>query len=65
MAGTAPSLEEIEATVARMEERYRDHPLFANYLRLRERFDADLSDARDRALVKSAALMLIKYESDG
>jgi hypothetical protein len=65
MAGTVPSLDEIEATVARMEERYRGRPLFADYLRLRERFDADLSDARDRALAKSAALMLIKYESEG
>ena len=64
MPGTIPSLEEIEATVARMEERYRDHPLFANYLRLRERFDNDLSEARDRALARSAALMLIKYESE-
>jgi hypothetical protein len=47
-----------------MEERYREHPLFADYLRVRERFDADLSDARDRALARSAALMLIKYESE-
>jgi hypothetical protein len=64
MAGGVPSLEEIEATVKRMEERYRDHPLFAHYLRLRDRFDADLSDPRDRALARSAALMLIKYESE-
>ena len=65
MPGTVPSLDEIEATVARMEERYRDHPLFADYLRLRDRIDADLLDARDRALAKSAALMLIKYGSEG
>ena len=64
MPGTVPSLREIEATVARMEQRYREHPLFADYLRVRERFDADLSDARDRALARSAALMLIKYESE-
>ena len=64
MPGKVPSLEEIEATVARMEERYRDHQLFPKYLRLRERFDADLSDARDRGLARSAALMLIKYESE-
>jgi hypothetical protein len=64
MPDTVPSLEEIEATVARMEERYRDRPLFARYLRLKARFDADLSDPRDRALAKSAALMLIKYEAD-
>ena len=64
MAGTVPSLREIEETVERMEARYRDHTLYADYLRLREQFDADLSDARDLALAKSAALMLIKYESE-
>ncbi len=64
MATAIPSLKELEATVTRMEERYRDHRLFADYLRLKERFDADLSDIRDRALAKSAALMLITYESE-
>ena len=65
MEPSVPSLAEIEETVARMEERYRGHPLFADYLRLKDRFDADLSDARDRALAKSAALMLVKYQSEG
>lgn len=60
-----PSLAEIEETVTRMEERYSDHPLFADYERLRARFDMDLTDARDRALARSAALMLIKYEIEG
>ena len=55
MPGTVPSLDELEATVARMEERYREHPLFSDYLRVRDRFDADLSDTRDRVLAKSAA----------
>ena len=64
MPASVPSLEEIEATVARMEERYRAHPLFADYLRLRDRFAADLSDPRDRALAKSAALMLIMYDNE-
>ena len=64
MPTAIPSLKEIEATVTRMEERYRNHRLFADYLRLKERFDADLSDARDRALARNAALMLIKYESE-
>ena len=64
MPPRVPSLAEIEETVTRMEERYREHPLFEDYLRLVARFEADLSDARDRALVKSAALMLIKYESE-
>jgi hypothetical protein len=65
MADPIPSLEEIEATVRRMEERYRGHPLFADYLRLKQRFDVDLADARDRAFAKSAALMLIKYHHEG
>jgi hypothetical protein len=65
MSGSVPSLIEIEETIVRMEERYRDHPLFGDYLKLKQRFDADLTDARDRALAKSAALMLIKYESKG
>ena len=64
MPAAVPSLEEIEATVIRMEARYRDHPLFADYLRLRERFDEDLSDVRDRALSRAAALMLIKFQSE-
>ena len=64
MRGSVPSLEEIEATVARLEARYRSHRLFADYLRLKQRFNADLSEARDRALARSAALMLIKYVSE-
>jgi hypothetical protein len=64
MAGSAPSLREIEETIERMEERYRDDALFADYQRLKQRFDADLTDARDRALSKAAALMLIKYAGE-
>ena len=64
MGGSAPSLEEIEETVERMEERYRDDPLFADYERLKQRFDADLSNARDRALSKAASLMLIKFAGE-
>jgi hypothetical protein len=63
--GFVPTLAEIEATIARMEQRYRAHPSFPAYLQLRQRFDEDLSDARDRALSKAAALMQIKYESEG
>jgi mRNA-degrading endonuclease YafQ of YafQ-DinJ toxin-antitoxin module len=33
-----PDLAELEATVARMEARYADHPLFADYKGLCERF---------------------------
>ena len=61
MSGSVPSLEEIEATVERMEVRYQGDPLFADYERLKHGFNADLTDARDRALSKAAALMLIKY----
>ncbi len=64
MPPRVPSLAEIEETVTRMEARYSASPLFADYLRLKERFDADLSDARDRALARSAALMLIRYEGE-
>ena len=64
MAGVEPSLDEITATVERMERRFADHPLFAEYVRLRDRFDADLSGERDRALSKAAALMLIKFAAE-
>jgi hypothetical protein len=64
MGGSVPSLEEIEETIERMEERYRDDPLFADYERLKQRFDDDLADARDRALSRAAALMLIKFAGE-
>ena len=59
-----PTLAEIDATVARMEQRYRDAGLFEAYRRLTERFAADLADPRDLALSKAAALMLIKYAEE-
>ena len=55
-----PSLEEIEATVQRMEQRYGGSIHFAAYRAPCRRFEADLGDRRDLALTKSAALMLIK-----
>jgi hypothetical protein len=64
VAAMPPTLAEIEATVVRMERHYGGHPAFPDYLRLRDRFDADLSDPRDRALSKAAALMQIKYASE-
>ena len=64
MTAGVPDLKETEATVARMEERYRGSPLFPIYQRLSQRFEADLSDARDLALAKSAALMLVKFNSE-
>jgi len=57
---TVPTLEEIEATVARMEAKWAASPHFAAYRDLRRRFEADLADRRDLALARSAALMLIK-----
>ena len=61
-----PSVEEIEATVQRMEARYGGSIHFPAYRALCLRFKADLADPRDLALAKSAALMLIKQlEGDG
>jgi len=64
MVGSVPSLQEIEETIERMEARYGKDALFVDYQRLKQRFDADLADARDRALSRAAALMLIKYASE-
>jgi len=61
---SVPDLAEIEATVSRMEARYRADPLFPVYQRLCERFEADLSDRRDLALAKASALMLIKFAGE-
>jgi hypothetical protein len=58
---TEPTLEELEATIARMEARWRSSPLFDAYEALCLRFEADLVDRRDLALAKSAALMMIKF----
>tara|TARA_R110002124_G_scaffold133942_11_gene296534 strand:- start:1917 stop:2111 length:195 start_codon:yes stop_codon:yes gene_type:complete len=55
-----PSLDDIERTVQRLEQRYDNTPHFAAYRMLCRRFEADLDDRRDLALAKSAALMLIK-----
>jgi hypothetical protein len=61
-----PSVEDIEATVQRMEARYADSIHFPAYRVLCLRFEADLDDRRDLALAKSAALMMIKQlEGDG
>lgn len=58
---SVPDLAEIEATVSRMEARYRDDPLFPVYQRLCQRFEADLNERRDLALAKASALMLVKF----
>lgn len=59
-----PDLAEIEATVARMEAVHRNAPLFAAYLRLCERFAADLANPRDLALARASALMLVKFAGE-
>ena len=61
-----PTLEEIEATVKRMEARYGGSIHYAAYIALCRRFEADLPDRRDLALARSAALMMIRQiEGDG
>jgi len=57
---TRPSLDEIVETVQRLERRLERSRSFVAYRRLCPRFEADLADARDVALAKSAALMLVK-----
>jgi len=59
-----PGLAEIEATVARMEARHGKDPLFPVYRRLCATFEHDLTDPRDVALSKAAALMLIKFRTE-
>ena len=61
-----PSLDEIEATVARMEAALFTAPARSvaaepAYRRLARRFDLDLADRRDRALSRGAALMMIRF----
>jgi hypothetical protein len=55
-----PDEAELRETVERMEARLRTHPLFSDYERLRERFDADLADERDVLLSRAAVLMLLQ-----
>ena len=64
MPAQRPETEELLATIERMEARYAASPLFASYRRLIERFAADLSDPRDLALSKAAALMLIRFSTE-
>ena len=55
-----PTEAELRETVERMEARLRRHPLFPDYERLLERFEADLADERDVLLSRAAALMLLQ-----
>ena len=62
-----PTLQEIEATVDRLEARLEGaanpatRALTTTYHKLDARFRADLDDPRDLALSRAAALMLIKF----
>ncbi|MGC0152370.1 hypothetical protein ACPRNU_07935 [Chromobacterium vaccinii] len=59
-------LDELRATVTRMEARLDEHDddevraLLVHYRRLLPRFNQNLADPRDAALAASAALMLIQ-----
>lgn len=65
-----PDLPEILTTADRLEWKLRASAdqdialLLASYDRLCARFEEDLSDARDRALSRAAALMLIRYHAE-
>ena len=65
-----PTLEDIEATVERLEARLGASPdpevrsLLHRYHKLDARFRADLSDPRDLALSRAAALMLIRFVAE-
>jgi hypothetical protein len=52
--------EDLRATLARMEERLRTHPLFPVYERLIQRFEDDLPAERDVLLSRAAVLMLLQ-----
>lgn len=71
MTKAPPSLEELEATVTRMTERYAasDDPRVVEVLRavrtLDGRFMADLSDPRDLALARACALMFVRATIEG
>ncbi|MHB0952890.1 MAG: hypothetical protein ACYC10_13315 [Allorhizobium sp.] len=71
MTEASPSLEELEATVSRMTERYAasDDPRVVELIRavrtLDRRFMADLSDPRDLALARACALMFVRATIEG
>ena len=55
-----PTLKDIEDTVARLEARFEQSILFGVYEKTCLRFEQVLSDPRDLALSKAAALMVVK-----
>jgi hypothetical protein len=66
-----PTLDEIEATIERLEARLAasQNPetarLLAAYRKLDAQFRADLDDPRDLALSRGAALMLLRFLDEG
>jgi hypothetical protein len=51
---------DLRATLLRMEERLRAHPLFPVYERLIPRFENDLAAEREVLLSRAAVLMLLQ-----
>ena len=66
-----PTLDELEATVERLEAQLAASPdeatrrLLTTYRKLDARFRADLDHPRDLALSRGAALMLIRFIDEG
>jgi hypothetical protein len=54
-----PTLTDVKHTVARLEAALEQSILYGVYKKTCQRFERDLSDPRDLALSKAAALMLI------
>ena len=60
--GQVPTLQEMIETVERLERSLAGAPLLPLYRDLKARFRADLTDERDLALSRDAALMLVKAD---
>ncbi len=71
MSDHVPSIEELRATVDRMEQRLgacnsnHTNELLGHYWALVARFEVDLPDERERLLSRSGALMLIDAADPG
>jgi hypothetical protein len=71
MSDHAPSIEELRATVDRLEQRLgagnsnHTNELLGHYWALVARFEVDLPDERERLLSRGGALMLIQAADPG
>ena len=71
MSDQAPTIEELRATIDRMEQRLgtcnsnRTNELLGHYWALVARFEVDLPDERERLLSRGGALMLIQAADPG